>query len=213
MQQRIDRRWPWGRSLRAQARVKRCGKSAPGRRQRRAAWQTPLAARPSRERGTARPVRVPGRPQEAVGDGGPRWMTFALRSRGVQNSAYSVRSPFPQPLALLLRTTPTSVYPSSQPPNHLPPSQPSSLARSAFGLPTAVPCTASRGTGTSVYQVSQPAPPSQPLPANPLAGSQRLRVSHSQNLPVPVARPRPRARIGLRKHSVASLRRPSPARP
>jgi hypothetical protein len=77
----------------AQARVKRCGKSAPAPGATRAARQTPPGARPDRGR-TARPQTPPGRPLEPAGNRRPRGMAASGASRSPerrrlrQNPAY-----------------------------------------------------------------------------------------------------------------------------
>ena len=77
----------------AQARVKGCGKSAPGR------WQQGSHGKPHPEQGqigdfgVARPARVPGRLLEARSDPGPRQMIPPAYRGGTQNSAYDARPP------------------------------------------------------------------------------------------------------------------------
>jgi hypothetical protein len=80
----------------AQARVKRCGKSAPAPGATRVARQTPPGARPDRGR-AARPQTPPGRPLEPAGNRRPRWMAAAGASASVQNPAYKADSPPPTP--------------------------------------------------------------------------------------------------------------------
>ncbi len=75
-----------------QARVKRCGKSAPAPGATRAARQTPPGARPDRGR-TARPTgaqapRPPGRPLEPAGNRRPRGMAAPGPYGPGQNPAY-----------------------------------------------------------------------------------------------------------------------------
>ncbi len=77
VQQRADRRWA-GPRARPQARVKRCGKSAPSSGATSTDRQTPPGARPSRDR-AARPM-IPGRPL--------RWMATPPTSVDGQNPAY-----------------------------------------------------------------------------------------------------------------------------
>ena len=84
VQQRADRRWV-GPRVRSQARVKRCGKSAPSPRATSADWQTPPGARPSRDR-AARPM-IPGRPL--------RWMVTPTAAADGQNPAYRPTHRFP----------------------------------------------------------------------------------------------------------------------
>ncbi len=77
VQQRADRRWA-GPGVRSQARVKRCGKSAPSPGATPTDRQTPPGARPSRDR-AARP-KIPGRPL--------RWMATPTAAADGQNPAY-----------------------------------------------------------------------------------------------------------------------------
>jgi len=86
VQQKADRRWV-GPRARSQARVKRCGKSAPSSGATPADRQTPPGARPSRDR-TARPM-IPGRPL--------RWMATPTAAADGQNPAYRPAHRFPLP--------------------------------------------------------------------------------------------------------------------
>ena len=77
VQQRADRRWA-GPCARSQARVKRCGKSAPSLEATPTDRQTPPGARPSRDR--AARLMIPGRPL--------RWMATPTAAADGQNPAY-----------------------------------------------------------------------------------------------------------------------------
>jgi len=69
-----------GPRKRDQARVKRCGKSAPRTWQQGRRWQTPPGARPNRG-ALVWPALRPGRLLERAGDGTPRGMTVHDRTR------------------------------------------------------------------------------------------------------------------------------------
>jgi hypothetical protein len=98
---------PWGLSLRAEVRVKRCGKSAPR------GWQQPWQGKPHSEqdqiggRAAARRPHAsawpPGRSQERLGDESPRGMIAHDRTRLIDPLGYSPFSPKPRDGTMRLR--------------------------------------------------------------------------------------------------------------